>query len=466
MATTARPTAPGRITQSSEVQQAPRADQAEEHPGRGREVLRPAGHLAALLHPRGHAGRDHVPGRARLRRVVDPRVPGDQRERHAAPAGRLHRVRGPGALGADALAHLRHLRPGHPRALHAAIRGSSRSRPRSTSRPAASPRRRTGDPRPSSSSSTRSASTRTPTRATTTSTRRRGSGTRAGTGRPTWGTARGTRRATSRSRRSTGCRTCARKIMLALIDAGVPVEVQHHEVATAGQAEIDFRFGTLVQTADRLLAYKYIVKNVCHNLGSRPRSCPSRCSATTARACTCTSRSGRVTRPLFFDENGLRAPLGDRPALHRRPDRARAGAARPLRAHHQQLPAAGARLRGAGQPDVLGAEPVGDLPDPDVLAAAPRPSGWSSAPPTRRANPYLAFAAMLMAGLDGIKRKLEPPAPIDEDLYEIHDERKTADQDRCRAVLAEAIDGAGAGPRLPARGGRVHPRRAGDLDQR
>ena len=57
------------------------------------------------------------------------------------------------------------------------------------------------------------------------------------------------------------------KIMLALIEAGIPVEVQHHEVGTAGQAEIDMRFGTLVQTADRLMIYKYIVKNVCHRLG-------------------------------------------------------------------------------------------------------------------------------------------------------------------------------------------------------
>src|SRR5690349_22741369 len=57
------------------------------------------------------------------------------------------------------------------------------------------------------------------------------------------------------------------KIMLAVIKARVPVEVQHPEVATAGQAEIDFRFGTLVQTADRLMIYKYIIKNVCHNLG-------------------------------------------------------------------------------------------------------------------------------------------------------------------------------------------------------
>ena len=94
------------------------------------------------------------------------------------------------------------------------------------------------------------------------------------------------------------------KIMLALIEAGVPVEVQHHEVATAGQAEIDIRFGSLVQTADRLLAYKYIVKNVCHNLGSRPPSCPSPSSATMARACTCHQSLWKGDNPLFFDENG------------------------------------------------------------------------------------------------------------------------------------------------------------------
>ena len=213
--------------------------------------------------------------------------------------------------------------------------------------------------------------------------------------------------------------------MLALIEAGVPVEVQHHEVATAGQAEIDFQFGTLVQTADRLMAYKYIVKNVCHNLGYTATFMP---------------------KPLFGDNgSGMHVHQslwkGGQPALLRR-ERATRSLSETARhyiggliAHapallalcapdHQQLPAAGARLRGAGQPDVLGAEPVGDLPDPVLLAAARRPGGSSSGRPTRRANPYLAFSAMLMAGLDGIQRKLEPPAPIDEDLYELHDERK------------------------------------------
>ena len=97
------------------------------------------------------------------------------------------------------------------------------------------------------------------------------------------------------------------KIMLALIEAGMPVEVQHHEVATAGQAEIDIRFGTLVQTADRMMVYKYIVKNVCHNLGYTATFMP---------------------KPLFGDNgSGMHVPpvaLEGRPAAVLRRERLRA----------------------------------------------------------------------------------------------------------------------------------------------
>ncbi len=229
------------------------------------------------------------------------------------------------------------------------------------------------------------------------------------------------------------------KIMLALIEAGMPVEVQHHEVATAGQAEIDFRFGTLVQTADRLMVYKYIVKNVCHNLGLTATFMPKPLFGDNGSGMHVHQSLWKGDKPLFYDESGYALLSETRAPLHRRAHRARAGAAGALRADDEQLPPPGARLRGAGQPDVLRAEPVGHLPDPDATRAARRRGGSSSARRIPTANPYLAFAAMLMAGLDGIKRKLEPPAPIDEDLYELHDERKKSIK-TVPGSLAEALD--------------------------
>ena len=212
--------------------------------------------------------------------------------------------------------------------------------------------------------------------------------------------------------------------MLALIEAGIPVEVQHHEVATAGQAEIDFKFGTLVQTADRLMAYKYIVKNVCHNLGYTATFMPKPLFGDNGSGMHVHQSLWKGDTPALLRRERLRPALRDRAALHRRAHRARAGAARALRADHQQLPPAGAGLRGAGQPDVLGAEPLGDLPDPDCYSSSPKARRVEFRAPDPTANPYLAFSALLMAGLDGIQRKIEPPAPIDEDLYELHDERK------------------------------------------
>jgi len=94
------------------------------------------------------------------------------------------------------------------------------------------------------------------------------------------------------------------KIMLALIKAGVPVEVQHHEVATAGQAEIDFRFGTLVQTADRLMVYKYIIKNVCHNLGYTATFMPKPLFGDNGSGMHVHQSLWTGDAPLFYDENG------------------------------------------------------------------------------------------------------------------------------------------------------------------
>ena len=195
----------------------------------------------------------------------------------------------------------------------------------------------------------------------------------------------------------------------------------------------------------------------------RRRSCRSRSSATTARACTATSRSGRTSKPLFAGD-GYAGLSRDGALLHRRHPQARAGALRLHQPDDQQLPPAGPGLRGAGEPGVLGAQPLGVDPHPDVLRRRRRPSASSSAAPTRRCNPYLAFAAMLMAGLDGIQNKIDPGEPLDKDIYALSPE-ELKDVPKAPGSLDEALDGARAGPRVPAQGRRLHAGRDRDLDR-
>jgi glutamine synthetase len=189
------------------------------------------------------------------------------------------------------------------------------------------------------------------------------------------------------------------KIMLAMIDAGVPVEVQHHEVGTAGQAEIDFRFGTLVQTADRLLTYKYIVKNVCNNLGLTATFMPKPLFGDNGSGMHVHQSLWKGDENLFFDEAGY--------GLISETARWYIGGliAAPINLIYSQ------RNRSA----------ICRIP---MYSTSPKSKRVEYRAPDPSCNPYLAFAAMLMAGLDGIRRKLEPPKPIDADLYELHGEEK------------------------------------------
>jgi glutamine synthetase len=227
------------------------------------------------------------------------------------------------------------------------------------------------------------------------------------------------------------------KIMLALIAAGVPVEVQHHEVATAGQAEIDFKFGTLVRTADRLMVYKYIVKNICHSLGFTATFMPKPLFGDNGSGMHVHQSLWKGDTPLFYDEAGY--------ALLSETARHYIGG---LIAHAPALLALCAPTTNSYRRLVPGFEaPVNLMYSARNRSAICRIPMYSSSPKAKRvefrapdpsANPYLAFAAMLMAGLDGIKRRLEPPAPIDEDLYEIHDDRR-AQIKQVPATLAEAV---------------------------
>ena len=121
-----------------------------------------------------------------------------------------------------------------------------------------------------------------------------------------------------------------------------------------------------------------------------------------------------------------------------------------LERHDQQLQAADPRLRGAGAARLLGAQPLGVVPDP-LCRLARTASASRSASPTPRRNPYYTFTAMLMAGLDGIQNKIHPGDPMDKDLYDLPPEELTDIPTVCGS-LREALEAHRRRPRLPQEG--------------
>src|SRR5919199_1839547 len=208
------------------------------------------------------------------------------------------------------------------------------------------------------------------------------------------------------------------RIILAMGAAGIPVEVQHHEVGTAGQAEIDFRFGPLVQTADRLMMYKYIVKNVCHNAGYTATFMPKPLFGDNGSGMHVHQSLWNGDSNLFYNANGY--------GLISETARWYIGG---LIAHAPALLAFCAPTTNSYRRLVPGFEaPINLIYSQRNRSAICRIPVYSTSPKSKRiefrapdptANPYLACAALLMAGLDGIRRRLEPPPPIDADLYEL-----------------------------------------------
>lgn len=201
-----------------------------------------------------------------------------------------------------------------------------------------------------------------------------------------------------------------------MIEAGIDVEVHHHEVGTAGQAEIDMRFNTLTKMADHVQLYKYIVKNVAKAAGKTATFMP---------------------KPLFEDngsgmhvhlslwKDGANLFAGDRYAGLSQTALHYIGG---ILKHINPLLAFVAPLTNSYRRLVPGYEaPVVVAYSARNRSAACRIPMYSNSPKAKRvefrcpdpgANPYLAFAAMVMAGLDGIQNQIEPGDPSDTDLYE------------------------------------------------
>ncbi len=208
------------------------------------------------------------------------------------------------------------------------------------------------------------------------------------------------------------------EIVLALMQAGIQVEVHHHEVATAGQNEIDMRFATLTRMADNVMMYKYFCKNVARKHGKVATFMPKPIFADNASGMHCHQSLWNDRKNLFYDAKGW--------ALTSELCRWYTGG---LLKHAPALMAFCAPTTNSYKRLVPGYEaPVNLAMSQRNRSAAARIPMYSVSPNAKRvefrcpdpsANAYLAFAAMLMAGLDGVERKIDPGEPLDKNIYDL-----------------------------------------------
>ncbi len=170
------------------------------------------------------------------------------------------------------------------------------------------------------------------------------------------------------------------EMMHTLINCGISIEAQHHEVATGGQAEIDMRFDNLVAMADKVMLYKYMLKNIARKYNKVVTFMPKPLFADNGSGMHSHISLWKGGEPLYagsgyagLTDMGLYAIGG---LLE-----ARSLALGLLRPDDQQLQAAGAGLRGPGEPGLLAAEPLGGGPHPDVQ---PEPQGQAAGVPLPR----------------------------------------------------------------------------------
>jgi glutamine synthetase len=207
-------------------------------------------------------------------------------------------------------------------------------------------------------------------------------------------------------------------ISLKLIDAGLILERAHHEVGTGGQAEINYRFNTMVNAADDLLKFKYIVKNTALEWGKAATFMPKPLFGDNGSGMHTHQSLWNGSEPLFYDESGYgglsdiaRWYIG---GLLKHAPAVLAFTNPTLNSYRRLVPGFEAPVNlvySAGNRSASIRIPI--------TGTNPKAKRIEFRAPDASGNPYLAFAAQLMAGLDGIKNKIEPHEPVDKDLYEL-----------------------------------------------
>jgi glutamine synthetase len=208
------------------------------------------------------------------------------------------------------------------------------------------------------------------------------------------------------------------KMVMALETAGIEIEVHHHEVATAGQAEIDMHYDTLLRMADKVMTYKYLVKNVARANGFTATFMPKPLFGDNGSGMHVHTSIWTGDANCFYDESGY-GGLSDTAKYY-------IGG---LLKHAPALLALAAPTTNSYRRLVPGFEaPVNLAYSQRNRSAICRIPVYSKSPKAKRiefrapdpsCNPYLCFAALLMAGLDGVQNRIDPGEPADKDLYEL-----------------------------------------------
>jgi glutamine synthetase len=227
------------------------------------------------------------------------------------------------------------------------------------------------------------------------------------------------------------------EMMQTLIDCGLEVECQHHEVGSAGQSEIDLKYDSLVKMADRMMMYKYIVKNVAFRHRKTATFMPKPIFGEAGSGMHTHFSFWKDGKPLFAGEGyaGL-----SQMAMH-----AMGG----ILKHAPSLLALTNPTTNSYKRLVPGFEaPVNLAYSQRNRSAACRIPMYSNHPASKRlefrcpdgsCNPYLAFAAMTMAAIDGIENKIDPGDPLDKDIYDLPPE-ESAQVSKTPDSLEQALD--------------------------
>ncbi len=208
------------------------------------------------------------------------------------------------------------------------------------------------------------------------------------------------------------------EIVIKLANVGLEVERSHHDVGTAGQCEINYRFDTLLRAADDVLKFKYVVKNEAQAWDKTATFMPKPLFGDNGSGMHVHQSLWKDGKPLFYDENGY-GGLSDLArwyigGLLKHAPSLLAFTNPTVNSFHRLVPGFEAPVNlvySAGNRSAAIRIPM--------TGTNPKAKRIEFRAPDASGNPYLAFAAMLMAGLDGIKNRIEPHAPVDKDLYEL-----------------------------------------------